>query len=129
MTVAEVVSRQPLRIADLSRHKDLLHSPFVVEDFVGAARNQSILERLANELARPVSPQAVNVDYVPTQYLTEVILNDGFDGIGYPSGLGTGQNLVLFDAAKIDVRNPGLRRVTAVEYKHRRMHQRHHGET
>jgi hypothetical protein len=47
--------------------------------------------------SKPISVGDRKIDYVPTQVLTEFFKSQGYDGIGYTSSLGEGQNLALFD--------------------------------
>ena len=69
-----------------------------------------LLERLGEELTRPVQPSGVAFEYVPTQYLCEYIKKKGFDGVLYRSSVSTddGVNIALFyptvaSAAELDV--------------------------
>jgi len=48
--------------------------------------------------ARPVDP-ADMVAYVPTQILTEVFRDEGYDGVCYRSALGSDRNFLLFDVS------------------------------
>lgn len=59
-----------------------------------------LLERLGEELTRPVLPSGVAIDYVPSQYLCEFIKKCGFSGVVYRSSVSTGRNLALFDPAQ-----------------------------
>jgi hypothetical protein len=55
------------------------------------------LERLGDELTRPVLPQAAAIDYTPSQYLCEFIKKCGYGGVIYRSSVSDGMNLALFD--------------------------------
>ncbi|MGS2724857.1 RES domain-containing protein [Porticoccus sp. GXU_MW_L64] len=55
------------------------------------------LVRLGHELTRPVLPHAVNIDYIPSQYLCEFIKKCGLHGVLYKSSVGDGVNLALFN--------------------------------
>lgn len=59
-----------------------------------------------------------SLSYVPTQYLSEVIKNAGYDGIRYPSALNSGGwNLALFDTKAAEYRSRKKVRVTDVKYQ------------
>ncbi|TPW03192.1 MAG: hypothetical protein FD125_1693, partial [bacterium] len=58
------------------------------------------LERLGEELTRPVLPSGAAIDYVPSQYLCEFIKKCGYDGVLYSSSVSEGINLALFDPDK-----------------------------
>lgn len=70
--------------------------------------------------AKPVIEHKVNVNYVPTQYLSEIVKNAGFKGIIYKSSLSkTGYNLVLFDfwhKWDITIKKVELYKVSGVVY-------------
>jgi hypothetical protein len=57
---------------------------------------RNILLMLSKELARPILPQASSIEYVPTQYLCELIKSLKFDGILYNSSITKGYNVLLF---------------------------------
>lgn len=92
--------------------------PFFVEDPVDIGRLRSdrrFLERLGQELTRPVMPQAAAIDYTPSQFLCEFIKGQGYDGVIYLSSLSEGINLALFDPSKAlcnRVRQFGVNRVS-----------------
>ena len=49
-------------------------------------------------MARPVDPDDSEIEYVPTQYLAEAILEIGYDGIRYRSAVRKGgTNFVFFE--------------------------------
>lgn len=78
-------------------------SPFILTDEVEISQLRSdlpFLERLGEELTRPVLPQGAAVDYIPSQYLCEFIKHSGFDGVVYRSSVSDGINLALFDLGK-----------------------------
>lgn len=91
-----------IRAVDL-RHPRKLASPFILTDAseIGQLRaDLPFLERLGDELTRPVLPQGAAIDYIPSQYLCEFIKKSGFDGVIYRSSVSEGFNLALFDPGK-----------------------------
>ncbi len=96
-----------IKAVDLRNPRKLV-SPFYLSDAseVGQLRaDLPFLERLGNELTRPVLPSGADIDYIPSQYLCEFIKKQGpFDGVVYRSSVSEGFNLVLFDPQKA---NPG----------------------
>lgn len=96
-----------LRLVDLRAPKERI-SPFEIgdEDKIGALRSDiAFLERLGEELTRPVVPQGAAVEYVPSQYLCEFIKKAGWNGVVYRSSMSEGINVALFDPA---VATPGI---------------------
>jgi len=105
-----------LTIVDLRNPRKLV-SPFLLEDAssIGQLRADiPFLERLGQELTRPVLPQGAAIDYVPSQYLCEFIKKSGFDGVLYRSAVSEGINLALFDPTKVVASEVSLYNVTRV---------------
>jgi hypothetical protein len=72
------------------------------------------LERLGEELMRPVLPQAAAIDYTPSQYLCEFIKKSKFDGVLYRSSVSDGINLALFEPGRATSGAVQQHRVTRV---------------
>jgi hypothetical protein len=101
-SVADFRTQPDLKLVDLRRPRKMV-SPFLLADASDIARMRSdlpFLERLGEELTRPVVPQAAAIDYTPSQYLCEFIKKCGHDGVVYRSSVGEGINLALFNPAK-----------------------------
>lgn len=78
-------------------------SPFILGEAgpIGQLRaDLPLLERLGEELTRPVLPHGAAIDYIPSQYLCEFIKKSGFDGVVYRSSVSDGFNLALFEPTK-----------------------------
>lgn len=105
--VAEFDVARPLVVVDLRDPRRQV-SPFLLGDpsSIGQMRADiPFLERLGEELTRPVVPSSAAIDYLPSQYLCEFIKKCQYDGVVYRSSMGTGINLALFDPAKAQGRN------------------------
>lgn len=78
-----------------------------------------LLVRLGYELTTPTLPHAVQIDYIPTQYLREFIKISGFDGVVYKSSVSTGVNLALFSPTDATVGNVSRVKIDSigVEYQ------------
>ncbi|WP_375176058.1 RES family NAD+ phosphorylase [Pseudooceanicola sp.] len=88
-----------IKAVDLRNPRKLV-SPFILNDpsSIGQLRaDLPLLERLGEELTRPVQPAGAAIDYIPSQYLCEFIKKSGFDGVVYSSSVSDGFNLALFD--------------------------------
>ena len=71
-----------------------------------------------NAFAHPVGPEDEYVNYVPTQIIAEIFLDQGFDGLAYKSGLSeNGYNVALFDLNMAEFSSCQLFDVTSVEYE------------
>jgi len=73
-------------------------SPFGLEDdqVVQLLADIPFLERLGDELTRPVLPKSAPFEYVPSQHLCEFIKHCGYDGVIYRSSVSEGVNIALF---------------------------------
>lgn len=88
-----------IKAVDLRNPRKLV-SPFILTDAseIGQLRaDLPFLERLGEELTRPVQPTGAAIDYIPSQYLCEFIKKCGFDGVVYRSSVSDGINLALFN--------------------------------
>jgi hypothetical protein len=114
--VADFTVTGPLNAVDLRNPRKLV-SPFVLADAgaIGQLRADiPFLERLGEELTRPVLPQGAAIDYVPSQYLCEFIKKIGHDGVVYRSSVSDGMNLALFDPTKAVANSVALYNITRV---------------
>lgn len=105
-----------LQLVDLRNPRRLI-SPFFFgdEDEIASIRNDiPFIERLGQELTRPVLPQGAAIDYVPSQYLCEFIKKAGYDGVIYSSSVSDGMNLALFDPKRASPGSVRQRRVARV---------------
>ena len=74
-------------------------SPFILENAEAVAALRSglpLLERLGEELTKPVQPSGAAFEYIPSQYLCEFIKKCGYQGVIYRSSVSDGVNLALF---------------------------------
>lgn len=97
--VATISIKGQINAIDLRAPRELV-SPFLLADAnaIGQLRGDiPFLERLGNELTRPVLRSGAAFDYTPSQYLCEFIKNCGYDGVVYRSSVSDGINLALFD--------------------------------
>jgi RES domain len=99
--VADFRTPGGLKLVDRRRPKKMV-SAFLLEDAQSITRMRSdlpFLERLGDELTRPVVPQSAAIDYTPSQYVCEFIKKCGYHGVVYRSSVSDGINLALFDPA------------------------------
>lgn len=86
-----------LKAVDLREPRERI-SPFGLEDeaVVQLLADIPFLERLGDELTRPVLPKSAPFEYVPSQHLCEFIKHCGYDGVIYRSSVSDGINIALF---------------------------------
>lgn len=114
--VAEFSVLEKLTTVDLRNPRKLV-SPFVLADTSAIAQMRAdipFLERLGEELTRPVLPRSSAIDYIPSQYLCEFIKKIGYDGVVYRSSVSSGMNLALFNPEKAVGRTVSLYNISRV---------------
>lgn len=116
VTVAPFKTIKEFRLVDLTG-KVYVEDPFAHgEDLQFAVQDNELLFRLGKELSKPVNPDKISLEYIPTQYLTELIRNYGYHGMIYPSSLGKGKNIVLFEEDVVEALDTKLHLVDSVTY-------------
>ena len=71
-----------------------------------------------NAFSRPISQQDNSADYVPTQILSELFLNSGYDAIAYRSQFGKkGYNIAVFNMDNAEIINCAPYEVSSIEVK------------
>lgn len=114
--VAEFKLPIPFNAVDLRNPRQFV-SPFLLADAsaIGQLRADiPFLERLGEELTRPVLPRSAAIDYIPSQYLCEFIKKSGYDGVVYRSSVSEGMNLALFDPSKAEPQSVELYNINRV---------------
>jgi hypothetical protein len=71
-------------------------------------RERAVWRDIDRAFSRPAAVGDDVASYVPTQIMTEIFREDGFDGVAYGSSLGPGHNIALFDLDAADVLNCSL---------------------
>ena len=84
-------------------------------------KEQRVWYDIENDFSRPVLENDSSTDYIPTQYFSELIKNEGYDGIKFSSSLSDhGYNLVLFHSWFAEVAKVELYEVEKIEYEIRK---------
>jgi hypothetical protein len=110
---------EPLNVVSLKNIADfgpfeIIDRGFVTEGFI---RFRPYLQKLENELSRPVRKQDVHLDYLPTQFLCEYIKSEGFDAVEYKSAMNaTGYNLAIFNDNKLTLESSIHYKVNNLKY-------------
>ena len=97
----------PMLLADNEELEDfLVHQPFITE--------------LELNLSKPKRRSDNELDYLPTQYLSEFIKSIGFDGVEFQSSLySEGYNLAIFQPEKFECINVQLCEIINIDLNHR----------
>jgi|SRR5690625_680043 len=114
ITIGKFHPTEELILVDISDGK--INSPFDLNPQDDPNLINNLLLFLSNKLSEPISPNNAEIDYLPTQYLVELIKSFKYDGIIFKSNLGTGNNIVLFDDRKVLIDNISEFRVKDIDY-------------
>jgi len=106
VTIAEFELKDKLELADLRNPKSTI-SPFELEEeeLELIYKNLPFLEFLGKELSKPIIPREADLEYLSSQYLSELLKHIGFHGIIYRSSIAEGNNYVIFDDERLRVVN------------------------
>lgn len=88
--------------------------------------NNQLWFQLNKMFSQPVLNEPSNALYVPTQILSELINDEGFDGLYFKSHLGPGINYVIFEPACVDMENNELKYTKKVDYSFEEFDQSKH---
>lgn len=97
----------PIMLSEKGLLEDfLIHLPFI--------------SKLEEELSKPRRRSDKELDYLPTQYLSEFIKSIGFDGVEFQSSLyPQGYNLAIFNAAKFECIKVEVFDIEKIELTHK----------
>ncbi|WP_051000049.1 RES family NAD+ phosphorylase [Sinorhizobium fredii] len=119
ISVAQFKLKRRLRALDLSRGHGqssmgmILNHILTGKPLTPEQREKAVWIDIDNAFSEPVTRSDDAAEYVPTQILTEVFRNAGYDAIVYKSQFGEkGFNIVLFNPEDADVINCAPYRVT-----------------
>ncbi len=120
VSIGEFKLKEDIQIIDLKEVGN--QDPFdlaqneLLEDYLAYL---PFLRRLGYELSKPVRRQDSELDYLPTQYLTEFIKSINSDGVAYGSSLNkTGQNLAIFNPKKFECTKVNVYEITDISYNY-----------
>lgn len=116
VTVAQFSIPAGLKILDLCNPRRTV-SPFILSDESELATLRGdieFLEKLGEELTRPILQKSAAYDYIPSQYLCEFAKKCGFSGVMYRSSVEGGENVALFEPDHATVTDVALHRVSCV---------------
>ena len=118
VTVRPVKVKQPLKLVDL-REEFVITDPIGDQKLHDRIAAHSMLNSLRADLSKPVLRAKSDVEYLPSQFLTEVIRGGGYDGIIFPSSQSaSGENIVIFVPSKCEVSDPPeFREVSKIDYE------------
>lgn len=117
ITIATFTAKRNLTVVDLSNLNKI--SPFSNQAFEKDwfAINMPILKQISNEIAKPLTRQDSELDYLPSQYISDFVKSIGFDGICYRSTLNPrGVNYAMFDYEEFECKDVKLYQIKSLQY-------------
>jgi len=97
---------------------ELPDSPFFQEFLEWKIQLAALFDRLADELSQPVLPNEDENMYFSTQYLCDYVKHSRYDGIEYPSAMGKGFNVAIFDPAHAKPLDIKYLRIKEIKHKY-----------
>lgn len=80
--------------------------PFAHADLDKALMVREFLHQFGYELSRPIRRRDAEVEYVPTQVISEYFRANGYAGIAFPSSVSAGANAVFFEPSAATISSP-----------------------
>ena len=122
VTVGEFRLNEDLKILNLRNPKD---DPIpwseneAIEDFLTYV---PFIQTLQKEISLPIRKRDKQLDYIPTQYISEYIKSLGFDGVEYQSSLfAEGYNLAIFNPDKLECITTKVYEIENIELHHKEL--------
>ena len=116
LSVSKVSLLEDISVVDFSGQISI-PSPFGMNALRQEADRMHLLQQIGEYFSMPIDPASTDIDYVPTQFISEYIKSLGYDGFVFQSSLGSGLNFVIFDPQKAKIRKAQLYNVTDIQYK------------
>ena len=112
---------QKIKVVDL--RKKVIGDPFRYGDRLREVVDYILfMHKLGAELSKAISPRESEIEYLPTQYLSEYIKGLGYDGIVYGSAMVENDNefnAVIFYDLKVKCLSTNINVVYEISHKHR----------
>ncbi|MCU7550967.1 RES domain-containing protein [Chitinophagaceae bacterium LB-8] len=117
VTVAKFELTDVVNIVSL-RHSERI-SPFQLPDIEKFLLYEQFVRSLHSDLKKPLRRQDTELEYLPTQYLCELIKYLGYDGVEYSSSMNpSGFNIALFSDEKIKCISTQVFEVESIAYNY-----------
>jgi hypothetical protein len=116
ITIVEMTAKRPLKFVALNTGRILI-SPFQFEgSLLQGVETLLLYTKVVSDLSKPIEPENSEIDYLPTQYLSELIKKEGYDGFMFKSSLGPGDNYVIFDEKNVELNHIEYYKVDDIQY-------------
>lgn len=123
VTIGKFKTKSRLSVVDLRRL--VIGDPFRYESNLNEVTDYiQFMHRLGRELSRSVSHREADIEYLPTQYLSEFVKRQGYDGIVYGNSMLSDENefnVVIFNDDKLECVSASLYEVTGIKHDFRQI--------
>jgi len=102
VSVGTFQNKRELKLINLSCLSKL--SPFQYEgdDLKQFAINRTVFSDIATDIAKPMRRSDTPLEYLPTQFISEFVKSQHYDGVKYRSTIGSGYNIALFNEEDVE---------------------------
>jgi hypothetical protein len=115
VSVGQFQIKKDLKLIDCFENDD--EKLIYVKEPDNEKKEQVVWSDIDRAFSEPVIPTDNQADYVPTQIISELFKNNGYDGVIYKSMLGKGLNFALFDIQVAKIVNCSLYEVEEISIK------------
>jgi len=115
--VSKLIAKRELSLIDLTNPKQKVSLLKYEENEIELVlKHLNLLELFSSELSKPITPKMSHLEYIPTQFMCEYLKTVGnFDGLIFTSSFGKGNNIVLFNADAMEIEQPIVHQIQAVD--------------
>jgi hypothetical protein len=121
VTVGEFRLQQDIKVINLAGINSI--SPFIyadTNDLQPYAVNRMCLQEIAADIAKPLRTNDSPLEYLPTQFISEYIKSQGYNGVEYSSTMTKdGYNLAVFDESLFECVGTRVYEIAALSYQPR----------
>lgn len=122
VTVASFRLQESINVINLSRFTYDVFRLAELESLEEVMIHGSFIDKLEQELSKPRRRSDSELDYIPTQYISELIKSMGYDGIEFKSSLyENGVNIAIFNPEKFKCLDTKVYDITNIELKFKKM--------
>ncbi|AMM89642.1 hypothetical protein UP15_11825 [Bacillus pumilus] len=117
VTIGDFKLRDNILSMDLSYSSQMSLFKIINSEQIETTMSEiAFFKNLSSEMSKPISPHESYLEYIPTQFITEVIKSVGYKGMVFNSSLSDGLNVVLFSQECIDIIRTDLYTVQSINY-------------
>lgn len=114
IAVSHFVLKKNIKVVDFSKKLKIV-SPFFKENINWMVHFSEAINQLHLDFSTPVQPW--DNGYIPTQLISSLIKEAGFDGIKYKSAMGEGYNIAVFKWDYFTISEPQYFDVKSITYE------------